>query len=270
MKERLDVLLVSQGLAISREKAKAIIMSGNVLVNGQREDKAGTMIDVKAEITVKGGQLKYVSRGGLKLEKAMSHFDLTLEGRVCMDVGASTGGFTDCMLQNGAARVYAVDVGYGQLDWKLRNDPRVVCLERTNARYLDHEQVADVLDFASIDVSFISLKLIFPALYGLLREGGEIACLIKPQFEAGPEKVGKKGVVRDPKVHLEVLENFLTHAKDNHFTVLGITYSPIRGPEGNIEYLGYLRKSGEPDTIPDLAALVDASHSELKERRDSE
>jgi hypothetical protein len=174
------------------------------------------------------------------------------------------------MLQNGAARVYTVDVGYGQLDWKLRNDPRVVCLERTNARYLDHEQVPDVLDFASIDVSFISLKLIFPALYSLLREGGEIACLIKPQFEAGPEKVGKKGVVRDPKVHLEVLENFLTHAKDNHFTVLGITYSPIRGPEGNIEYLGYLRKSVESDTIPDLAALVDASHSELKERRDSE
>ena len=269
-KERLDVLLVQQGLANSRELAKAYIMAGNVYVDGQKEDKAGSMFEETANIEVRGVTLKYVSRGGLKLEKAMKTFPITLEGKICADIGASTGGFTDCMLQNGAARVYAVDVGYGQLDWKLRNDPRVVCLERTNARYLDHEQVPDVLDFASIDVSFISLKLIFPALYNLLREGGEIACLIKPQFEAGPEKVGKKGVVRDPKVHLEVLENFLTHAKDNHFTVLGITYSPIRGPEGNIEYLGYLRKSGEPDTIPDLAALVDASHSELKERRDSE
>ena len=163
-----------------------------------------------------------------------------------------------------------MDVGYGQLDWKLRSDPRVVCLERTNARYLDRQQIPDELDFASIDVSFISLKLIFPALYGLLRQGGEIACLIKPQFEAGREKVGKKGVVRDPKVHLEVLEGFLTHAKENHFTVLGVTYSPIRGPEGNIEYLGYLRKSEEPDCIPDLTALVDASHEELKERRDNE
>ena len=259
-KTRLDVLLVEQGLLDSRQKAQAHIMAGLVFVNGQRVDKPGTAVANDAQIEVRGRALPYVSRGGLKLEKAMKTFPITLEGKICADIGASTGGFTDCMLQNGAARVYAVDVGYGQLDWKLRNDPRVVCLERTNARYLDHEQVPDVLDFASIDVS----------LYSLLREGGEIACLIKPQFEAGPEKVGKKGVVRDPKVHLEVLENFLTHAKDNHFTVLGITYSPIRGPEGNIEYLGYLRKSGEPDTIPDLAALVDASHSELKERRDSE
>ena len=290
-KTRLDVLLVEQGLLDSRQKAQAHIMAGLVFVNGQRVDipsflvKVGDVIEVREKsrssvkfkrllgedaIEVRGRALPYVSRGGLKLEKAMKTFPITLEGKICADIGASTGGFTDCMLQNGAARVYAVDVGYGQLDWKLRNDPRVVCLERTNARYLDHEQVPDVLDFASIDVSFISLKLIFPALYNLLREGGEIACLIKPQFEAGPEKVGKKGVVRDPKVHLEVLENFLTHAKDNHFTVLGITYSPIRGPEGNIEYLGYLRKSVESDTIPDLAALVDASHSELKERRDSE
>ena len=206
-----------------------------------------------------------MSRGGLKLEKAMQTFPITLEGKVCADIGASTGGFTDCMLQNGAAKVYAVDVGYGQLDWKLRSDERVVCLERTNARYLTREQIPEDLDFASIDVSFISLKLIFPALYALLREGGEVACLIKPQFEAGREKVGKKGVVRDPKVHLEVLENFLTHAKENDFTVLGITYSPIRGPEGNIEYLGYLRKSVEEDRIPDLRALVDASHTELKE-----
>ena len=247
-----------------------MIMEGNVFVENQREDKAGATFDTEAEITVKGNTLKYVSRGGLKLEKAMTHFGITLEGKVCMDIGASTGGFTDCMLQNGAVKVYSVDVGYGQFAWKLRQDPRVVCMEKTNIRYVTPADIDDVLDFASIDVSFISLKLIFPALYSLLREGGEIACLIKPQFEAGPEKVGKKGVVRDPKVHLEVLENFLTHAKDNHFTVLGITYSPIRGPEGNIEYLGYLRKSGEPDTIPDLAALVDASHSELKERRDSE
>lgn len=270
MKIRLDQYLVQHGLIQSRERAKAMIMSGVVFVNEQKVDKAGEMIKEDAKVEVRGHDIGYVSRGGLKLEKAMKTFPITLEGKICADIGASTGGFTDCMLQNGAARVYAVDVGYGQLDWKLRNDPRVVCLERTNARYLDHEQVPDVLDFASIDVSFISLKLIFPALYNLLREGGEIACLIKPQFEAGPEKVGKKGVVRDPKVHLEVLENFLTHAKDNHFTVLGITYSPIRGPEGNIEYLGYLRKSVESDTIPDLAALVDASHSELKERRDSE
>ena len=201
----------------------------------------------------------------LKLEKAMQTWPITLNGKTCADIGASTGGFTDCMLQNGAEKVYAVDVGYGQLDWKLRNDPRVVCLERTNARYLSHEEVPDMLDFASIDVSFISLKLIFPALYELLREGGEIACLIKPQFEAGREKVGKKGVVRDPAVHLEVLENFLGHAKENNFTVLGITYSPIRGPEGNIEYLGYLRKSAEEDAVVDLAAVVAASHDTLKE-----
>ena len=269
-KTRLDVLLVERGFAPTRQKAQAIIMAGSVFVAGQRVDKPGTAVANEAELEVRGHTLRYVSRGGLKLEKAMQTFPITLEGKTCADIGASTGGFTDCMLQNGARRVYAVDVGYGQLDWKLRSDERVVCLERTNARYLGTEQIPEPLDFASIDVSFISLKLIFPALYPLLREGGEIACLIKPQFEAGPEKVGKKGVVRDPKVHLEVLENFLTHAKDNHFTVLGITYSPIRGPEGNIEYLGYLRKSVESDTIPDLAALVDASHSELKERRDSE
>ena len=218
-----------------------------------------------AHVEVRGHALRYVSRGGLKLEKAMQTFPITLEGKVCADIGASTGGFTDCMLQNGAAKVYAVDVGYGQLDWKLRSDARVVCLERTNARYLSTEQIPETLDFASIDVSFISLKLIFPALYTLLREGGEVACLIKPQFEAGREKVGKKGVVRDPAIHLEVLESFLRHAKENNFTVLGITYSPIRGPEGNIEYLGYLKKGGEVDCVPDLRALVDASHSALKE-----
>ena len=264
-KTRLDVLLTERGLLDSRQKAQATIMSGIVFVNGQRVDKVGTAVSNDALIEIRGTTLPYVSRGGLKLEKAMQTFPLTLIGKICADIGASTGGFTDCMLQNGAKKVYAVDVGYGQLDWKLRNDARVVCMERTNARYLTHEEIPEELDFASVDVSFISLKLIFPALYGLLREGGEIACLIKPQFEAGREKVGKKGVVRDPAVHLEVLEHFLIHAKENHFTVLGITYSPIRGPEGNIEYLGFLRKSEEPDAAVDLQAIVEASHTALKE-----
>lgn len=264
-KTRLDVLLTERGLLDSRQKAQATIMSGIVFVNGQRVDKAGTAVANDAQIEIRGATLQYVSRGGLKLEKAMQTFPLDLHDKICADIGASTGGFTDCMLQNGAKKVYAVDVGYGQLDWKLRNDARVVCMERTNARYLTHEEIPDELDFASIDVSFISLKLIFPALYGLLRQGGEIACLIKPQFEAGREKVGKKGVVRDPAVHLEVLEHFLIHAKENHFTVLGITYSPIRGPEGNIEYLGFLRKSEEPSAMIDLNAIVEASHSTLKE-----
>ena len=264
-KTRLDVLLTERGLLDSRQKAQATIMSGIVFVNGQRVDKVGTAVSNDALIEIRGTTLPYVSRGGLKLEKSMQTFPLTLTGKICADIGASTGGFTDCMLQNGAKKVYAVDVGYGQLDWKLRNDVRVVCMERTNARYLTHEEIPEELDFASVDVSFISLKLIFPALYGLLREGGEIACLIKPQFEAGREKVGKKGVVRDPAVHLEVLEHFLIHAKENHFTVLGITYSPIRGPEGNIEYLGFLRKSEEPDAAVDLQAIVEASHTALKE-----
>ena len=264
-KTRLDVLLTERGLLDSRQKAQATIMSGIVFVNGQRVDKVGTAVSNDALIEIRGTTLPYVSRGGLKLEKAMQTFPLTLTGKICADIGASTGGFMDCMLQNGAKKVYAVDVGYGQLDWKLRNDARVVCMERTNARYLTHEEIPEELDFASVDVSFISLKLIFPALYGLLREGGEIACLIKPQFEAGREKVGKKGVVRDPAVHLEVLEHFLIHAKENHFTVLGITYSPIRGPEGNIEYLGFLRKSEEPDAAVDLQAIVEASHTALKE-----
>ena len=264
-KTRLDVLLTERGLLDSRHKAQATIMSGIVFVNGQRVDKAGTAVANDAQIEIRGATLQYVSRGGLKLEKAMQTFPLDLHDKICADIGASTGGFTDCMLQNGAKKVYAVDVGYGQLDWKLRNDARVVCMERTNARYLTHEEIPDELDFASIDVSFISLKLIFPALYGLLRQGGEIACLIKPQFEAGRVKVGKKGVVRDPAVHLEVLEHFLIHAKENHFTVLGITYSPIRGPEGNIEYLGFLRKSEEPSAMIDLNAIVEASHSTLKE-----
>ena len=264
-KIRLDVLLVERGLQETRQKAQASIMAGLVYVAGQKVDKPGTNIANDAEIEVRGRALRYVSRGGLKLEKAMQTWPITLTGKICADIGASTGGFTDCMLQNGAQKVYAVDVGYGQLDWKLRNDERVVCLERTNARYLSREQIPDVLQFASIDVSFISLKLIFPALYELLCDGGEVACLIKPQFEAGREKVGKKGVVRDPAVHLEVLQNFLIYAKQNNFTVLGITYSPIRGPEGNIEYLGYLRKSEEPDTPGDLEQIVAASHEELKE-----
>ena len=265
MKKRIDVLLYEKGLAPSREKARTLIMAGWVYADNQKFDKPGDTVREDAVLEVRGNTLRYVSRGGLKLEKAMQTFPITLEGKTCADIGASTGGFTDCMLQNGARRVYAVDVGYGQLDWKLRSDERVVCLERTNARYLSTEQIPEPLNFASIDVSFISLKLIFPALYPLLREGGEIACLIKPQFEAGREKVGKKGVVRDPAVHLEVLQQFLRHAKENNFTVLGITYSPIRGPEGNIEYLGYLKKCDEPDGSFDLPALVAESHSQLKD-----
>ena len=256
MKERLDVLLVSQGLAASREKAKAIIMSGNVLVNGQREDKAGTMIDVKAEITVKGGQLKYVSRGGLKLEKAMSHFDLTLEGRVCMDVGASTGGFTDCMLQNGAVKVYSVDVGHGQLDWKLRNDPRVVCMEKTNIRYVTPEQIEEPAAFVSIDVSFISLTKVLPPVRELMTEDGEIVCLIKPQFEAGREKVGKKGVVRDPKVHEEVIEKAIEFAATVGLESRELEFSPIKGPEGNIEYLLHLLKRPDAASVEPFAGNV--------------
>lgn len=265
MKIRLDQYLVQHGLIQSRERAKAMIMSGVVFVNEQKVDKAGEMIKEDAKVEVRGHDIGYVSRGGLKLEKAMQCFPLTPNGKVCMDIGASTGGFTDCMLQNGAEKVYAVDVGYGQLAWKLRSDPRVVCLERTNARYLTHEQVPDELDFASVDVSFISLKLILPPLNGLLKDGGHAACLVKPQFEAGREKVGKKGVVRDPAVHLEVLEHFLDHAGDAGFTVLGLTYSPIRGPEGNIEYLGYLEKGPRQERTFDLKALVDESHQTLKE-----
>lgn len=263
-KLRLDVLLVQRGLQESRQKAQATIMSGQVFVDGQRVDKPGAPVAEDAEIEVKGG-LRYVSRGGLKLEKAMALWPVHLEDAVCMDIGASTGGFTDCMLQNGAAKVYAVDVGYGQLAWKLRSDPRVVCLERTNARYLSHEQIPEEPDFSSVDVSFISLKLILPAIAGVLRDGGQVVCLIKPQFEAGKEKVGKKGVVRDPAVHREVLEHFLEHAKENNFTVIDITYSPIRGPEGNIEYLGFLQKNSGQEGTFDIPALVEESHRTLKE-----
>lgn len=238
-------------------------MSGVVFVNRQRVDKPGTSVPDDAEIEVRGNPLRYVSRGGLKLEKALSAFPISVRDCICMDAGASTGGFTDCMLQNGAKKVYAADVGYGQLAWKLRSDPRVVCLERTNVRYITKEQVPEELDFATVDVSFISLKLILPALFGLLKEDGHVVCLVKPQFEAGREKVGKKGVVRDPAVHQEVLEQFLIHAKDSGFTVLALTYSPIRGPEGNIEYLGFLKKGVEPFPDFDLKALVEESHREV-------
>ncbi len=243
-KERLDVLLVSRGLATSREKAKAIIMAGDVFVNGQREDKPGTSFD-ESKITsleVKGDELPYVSRGGLKLEKAMKSFDLKLDGFICMDIGASTGGFTDCMLQNGAVKVYSVDVGHGQLAWKLRSDERVVCMEKTNFRYLTREDIEDDLDFASVDVSFISLtKILIPARK-LLKDGGEMVCLIKPQFEAGREKVGKKGVVREPEIHKEVIDKVIDFADIIGFKVLNLEFSPVRGPEGNIEYLVYIRK----------------------------
>ena len=243
MKERLDVILVNQGHAPSREKAKAIIMSGNVYVNGQKEDKAGSQFDEsKIQLEVRGSQLKYVSRGGLKLEKAMESWGIRLEGSVCMDIGASTGGFTDCMLQNGAVKVYSVDVGHGQLAWKLRNDERVVCMEKTNFRYMVPEDIEDTLDFASVDVSFISLtKILIPAR-NLLKDGGRMVCLIKPQFEAGKDKVGKKGVVRERSVHEEVVRKILDYADSIGFEVIDLEYSPIKGPEGNIEYLMYIQK----------------------------
>ena len=245
MKQRLDILLVEQGLAASREKAKAMIMSGVVFVNGQREDKAGSTFDEKAAATIEihGSTLRYVSRGGLKLEKAVEQFGFSLKDKVCMDVGASTGGFTDCMLQNGARKVYAIDVGYGQLAWKLRTDERVVNLERTNFRYVTQEQVPDAIGFASVDVSFISLRLILPVLFCLLQKDGEAVCLIKPQFEAGREKVGKKGVVRDPATHRQVIEAVCSFALETGFSISGLTFSPVKGPEGNIEYLIYLKKS---------------------------
>ena len=265
MKERLDVLVVSRGLAPSREKAKAIIMAGNVLVDGQREDKAGSMFKDTVEITVKGHTLPYVSRGGLKLEKAMTHFGITLDGKVCMDIGASTGGFTDCMLQNGAVKVYAVDVGYGQFAWKLRQDERVVCMEKTNIRYVTPEDIADRLDFASVDVSFISLTKVLGPARALLTDNGEMVCLIKPQFEAGREKVGKKGVVRDKAVHEEVIEKVISFAMEIGFEVLNLEYSPIKGPEGNIEYLVYIRKAdeGRKEENVDIHAVVEAAHGEL-------
>ena len=264
-KTRLDVAVFEQGYAPSREKAKALIMAGIVYVNNQKVDKAGFELKEGDVLEVRGKTLQYVSRGGLKLEKAMQEFPITLEGKVCMDVGASTGGFTDCMLQNGAVKVYSVDVGYGQLAWKLRIDERVVNLERTNFRYATREQIPDERDFASVDVSFISLKHILPNLNTLLAPDGQAVCLIKPQFEAGKEKVGKKGVVRDLNVHLEVVENVINLAVENGFSVMGLQFSPIKGPEGNIEYLIYLNKSANPIVSENVNAkeLVNMSHTEL-------
>ena len=263
MKDRLDVLLVKRGLAESREKAKAVIMSGIVYVDGQKEDKAGQTFADTANIEVRGSTLKYVSRGGLKLEKAMECFDVSVKDKVCMDIGASSGGFTDCMLQNGAKKVYAVDVGHGQLAWKLRNDTRVVVMEKTNIRYVKSEDIGESIDFASIDVSFISLSKVLPAAYNLLGERGEIVALIKPQFEAGREKVGKKGVVREKSTHIEVIQNCFAYAKENGFFVRELEFSPVKGPEGNIEYLYHLVKSGDVDSDIDIEAVVNTAHEKL-------
>ena len=251
MKKRLDLLMVERALAPSREKAKAYIMSGDVYVDGQKEDKAGTMFKETVKIEVRGNTLPYVSRGGLKLEKAMNNFGVSLDGKVCMDVGASTGGFTDCMLQNGAVKVYSIDVGYGQLDWKLRNDPRVVCMEKTNIRYVLPEDLQEPAQFSSIDVSFISLTKVLLPVRNLLTDDGEIVCLIKPQFEAGREKVGKKGVVRDPAVHLEVIEKVIAYASTIAMEPCHLSFSPLKGPEGNIEYLLHLKKRPEGTEVPD-------------------
>ena len=282
MKTRLDILLVNKGLAPSREKAKAYIMSGIVYVNDQKEDKAGDLFDEEtSKVEVRGETLRYVSRGGLKLEKALQVFPIDLKGKTCMDIGASTGGFTDCMLQNGALKVYSIDVGHGQLAWSLRNDERVICMEKTNFRYVTHAEVPEEIDFASCDVSFISLTKILKPAYDLLCEGGEMVCLIKPQFETTKEKVGKKGVVRDAKVHKEVIESTVAYAAATGFAILGLDYSPIRGPEGNIEYLLYMKKAegtadardslgGETSTALGEAtrvridAVVAASHESLE------
>ncbi len=266
-KERIDCALVSRGLIESREKAKAIIMSGIVYVNNQKCDKAGDTVKPDDIIEIRGEKPKYVSRGGLKLEKAISAFSLNIEGMICADIGASTGGFTDCMLQNGAKKVYSIDVGYGQLAWKLRTDSRVINLERTNFRYVTHEQVPDKLEFASVDVSFISISLILPVLYELLKSDGRVVCLIKPQFEAGRENVGKKGVVRDKRVHIDVINKIIGIAVSDGFSVLALDYSPIKGPEGNIEYLCLLQKSDEAQVLAGISAnqVVEASYLELKE-----
>ncbi|MCM1104025.1 MAG: TlyA family RNA methyltransferase [Clostridium sp.] len=264
MKERLDVLLVKQGLAPSREKAKLVIMAGEVFVNGQREDKAGAVFDEeKSKIEVRGAALPYVGRGGLKLAKALQVFPIRLDGLVCMDIGASTGGFTDCMLQNGAAKVYAVDVGHGQLAWKLRNDERVVCMEKTNFRYMKPEDIDEALDFAACDASFISLTKLLQPAWQLLRPQASMVCLIKPQFEAGREQVGKKGVVRDVAVHREVIGRILFFAESSGFAVRGLDYSPIKGPEGNIEYLAFLQKCG--DGAPELTIQETGGRAWLEE-----
>ncbi|MDF1495126.1 TlyA family RNA methyltransferase [Caproiciproducens sp. CPB-2] len=263
-KKRLDCLLFDQGLTESREKAKAMIMMGNVYIDHQKSDKPGTMLPVDTKIEIRGETMPYVSRGGWKLEKAMSVFPIELKEKITMDIGASTGGFTDCMLQNGAKKVYSIDVGYGQLAWKLRTDPRVVNLERTNVRYLTREQVPDDIDFFSVDVSFISLCLVLPVAREFMAENAQAVCLIKPQFEAGRGKVGKKGVVRDRAVHQEVIEKITGFVLEHGFSVLGLTYSPVKGPEGNIEYLVYLQKSEKPESVPlNIEALVEESHHTL-------
>ena len=271
-KERLDVLMVQRNLAESREKAKALIMSGIVYVNGQKEDKAGTSFEETVQIEVRGNTLKYVSRGGLKLEKAMSRFGVQLAGKVCMDVGASTGGFTDCMLQNGAVKVYAVDVGHGQLAWKLRNDDRVICMEKTNIRYVTPEDIGDRIEFASIDVSFISLTKVLGPVKQLLTDEGQVVCLIKPQFEAGREKVGKKGVVREKSVHLEVIEMVMDDARSIGFGILGLEFSPIKGPEGNIEYLLYLQNilqenGGQEDNVQKITGEKTTDQEEMNQSK---
>ena len=262
-KERLDVLLVEKGLCESRSRAQAVIMSGEVYVNGQKSDKPGTPTDVEAEIEIRGNACPYVSRGGLKLEKALRDFGVDPTGLTCLDSGASTGGFTDCLLQNGAKQVFAIDVGYGQLAWSIRTDPRVVCMERTNIRYVTPEQLGTPVQLAVIDVSFISLRIVLPAVKALLSADGQIICLIKPQFEAGKENVGKKGVVRDPAVHQAVLNSFLQLADELEMTVCNMTFSPVKGPEGNIEFLGHLSMLPEGAVIPDTAALVTAAHEKL-------
>lgn len=267
-KKRLDVLLFEKGLVPSRERAKATIMEGLVYINGQKADKPGENVPEDAQVEVRTNGKSFVSRGGKKIEKALGYFEIDPRGLVCMDIGASTGGFTDCLLQRGAVKVYSIDVGYGQLAWSLRQDPRVRCMERTNIRYVTPDMLEETPELAVIDVSFISLKLVLPVVAALLSEEGRAACLIKPQFEAGRGKVGKKGVVRDPAIHKEVLENFLENAHDAGFHVLGITYSPIKGPEGNIEYLGYLSKT-EPEGEYDISAVIAESHEQLDKKDES-
>ena len=265
VKKRLDVLLVERGLSENRTKAQAVIMSGLVDVNGQRADKPGVSYEETVDIQIRGAACPYVSRGGLKLEKALRDFGVHPVDYVCSDSGASTGGFTDCLLQQGAKKVFAIDVGYGQLDWKLRNDPRVVVMERTNIRYVKAEDLGEPLDLSVIDVSFISLKIVLPAIKNLLKPGqGQVLCLIKPQFEAGRDKVGKKGVVREPETHKEVLDNFVALARELGFTILGLTFSPVKGPEGNIEFLGHLTLADVPGIQPDTADVVAQAHAALK------
>ena len=265
LKKRADIVLFEKGLVDSREKAKRIIMEGNAFIGTERINKPGDKIDDNAEVTIKDNRISYVSRGGLKLEKAIDLYHIDLEGKVCMDIGASTGGFTDCMLKNGASKVYAVDVGYGQLDWKLRSDEKVVVMERTNIRYVEEETIGEPIDFISIDVSFISLRLVLPVAKKLLSEEGELVALIKPQFEAGKDKVGKKGIIRDKNTHLEVINGIVDFVTVEGFGVLGLTYSPITGATGNIEYLIYIKKNSEEKIEEkDVLALVEDSHSELK------